>query len=89
MTLILKLDLHIIKMYHPTKNEVSMSIGSKVIAQTGKHTDRHTHTHTHTYTQDENIISTAYAGGKKNNFILVNIHYLAMVLRAEGIFGIV
>ena len=39
-----------------TKNEVSMSTGSKVIART----DRHTHT------QDENITSTACAGG--NNF---------------------
>ena len=33
-----------------------MSTHSKVIAQT----DRHAHTHTH----DENITSTAYAGGK-------------------------
>ena len=30
MTLILELDLDIVKMYHHTKNEVSMSIGSKV-----------------------------------------------------------
>ena len=42
MTLILKHDLDIVKMYHHTKNEVSMSTGSKVIART----DRHTHTHT-------------------------------------------
>ena len=52
MTLTLKHDLDIVKMYHHTKNEVSMSTGSKVIAQTGKHTykqtDRLTHTHTHT-----------------------------------------
>ena len=41
MTLILKLDLDIVKMYHHTKNEVSMSTGSKVIVQT----DKHTHTH--------------------------------------------
>ena len=34
-----------------------MSTGSKVIART----DTHTHTHRH----DENITSTAYAGGKK------------------------
>ena len=56
MTLILKLDLDMVKMYHHTKNEVSMSTGSKVIAQTDtqRHTDRH----------DENITSTAYAGGK-------------------------
>ena len=44
MTLIFKLDLDIVKMYYHTKNEVSMSTGSKVIAQT----DSHTHTHTHT-----------------------------------------
>ena len=48
MTLILKLDLDIIKMYHHTKNEVSMSTGSKVIAQTDTQTHTHTHTHTHT-----------------------------------------
>ena len=52
MTLILKLDLDIVKMYHHTKNEVSMSTASKVIAQT----DTHTH--------NENITYTAYAGGK-------------------------
>ena len=39
MALILKLDLDIVKMYHHTKNEVSMSTGSKVIAQTDRHTD--------------------------------------------------
>ena len=49
MTLILKLDLDIVKMYHHTKNEVSMSTASKVIART----------ETHTRTHDENI--TAYA----------------------------
>ena len=36
-----------------------MSTGSKVITQTDRQTGRHTHTH------DENITSTAYAGGKK------------------------
>ena len=44
MILILKLDLYMIKMYHLAKIEVSMSIGSKVIAQTGKQTDRHADT---------------------------------------------
>ena len=34
MTLILKPDLDIVKMYHHTKNEVSVSTGSKVVAQT-------------------------------------------------------
>ena len=51
MTLILKLDLDIIKMYHHTKIEVCMSTHSKVIART----DRLTHTDTHTHTHDENI----------------------------------
>ena len=61
MTLILKLDLDIVKMYHHTKNEVSMSIPSKVIARTDRQTDTHTHTHRHY----ENITSTTYAGGNK------------------------
>ena len=66
MTLILKLDLDMVKMYHHTKNEVSVSTGSKVIAQTDRqthiqtHTHRQTDTHTHTHTHDENITSTAY-----------------------------
>ena len=47
MTLILKLDLDMVKMYHHTKNEVSMSRHSKVIAQTD--------TQTHTLGQYENI----------------------------------
>ena len=44
MTLILKRDLDIVKMYHHTKNEVCMSTASKVIARTDRQTDRHTHT---------------------------------------------
>ena len=39
MILVLKFDLDMVKMYHHTKNEVSMSRHSKVIAQTDKHTD--------------------------------------------------
>ena len=52
MTLILKLDLDMVKMYHHTTNKVSMSTASKVIARTDtdRHTDTHTHTHTHTHT---------------------------------------
>ena len=69
MTLILKLDLDIVKIYHHTKNEVSMSTGSKVIAQTDTHTDTHTHTDMHTHTHYENITSTAYAGGNKYQMI--------------------
>ena len=42
MTLKLKLDLDMVKMYLHTKNEVSMSRGSKVIAWTGRNTNRHT-----------------------------------------------
>ena len=42
------LDLDIVKMYHYTKNEVSMSNASKVIAQTNKQTYRLTDRHTHT-----------------------------------------
>ena len=49
MTLILKLDLDMVKMYHYTKNEASMSRHSKVIARTDTQTD------THTYRQHENI----------------------------------
>ena len=40
MTLLLKLDLDIVMMYHHTKNEVSMSRHSKVIARMDRHTDR-------------------------------------------------
>ena len=48
LTLILILDLDMVKMYHHTKNEVSMSTASKVIARTDTQTDRHTDTHTQT-----------------------------------------
>ena len=61
MTFTLKLDPDIVKMYHHTKNEVSMSTGSKVIAWTDTQTDTHTHRHY------ENITSTAYAGGNESN----------------------
>ena len=66
MTSILKLDLDIVKMYHHTKNEVSMSTASKVIAQTDTHT--HTYTDRQTDRHDENITSTAYAGGNKGTY---------------------
>ena len=39
MTLVLKLDLYMVKIYHNTKNEVSMSRHSKVIPQTDTQTD--------------------------------------------------
>ena len=44
MTLIIKLDLDMVKMYLHTKNEVSMSRGSKVIVWTDRNTDTHTQT---------------------------------------------
>ena len=47
MTLVLKLDLDMVKMYHLTKNEVSMLRHSKVIAQTDTDTPTDTQTHTH------------------------------------------
>ena len=40
MTLVLKFDQDIVKMYNHTKNQVSMSRHSKVIAQIDRHTDR-------------------------------------------------
>ena len=55
MTLILKLDLDMVKIYHHTKNEVSMSRHSKVIAQTDTQTDTLTDRQTHTHRQYENI----------------------------------
>ena len=50
MTLVLKLDLDMIKILYHTKNEVSMSKHSKVIAQTDGHKDRHTDTQAHRHT---------------------------------------
>ena len=68
MTLILKLDLDIIKMYLHTKNEVSSSRHSKVIArtdrqthrQTHRQTDTQTHRHTHTHTDTTENITTPH-----------------------------
>ena len=45
MTLILKFALDMVKIYHHTKNEVSMSNTSKVIAGTDRQTDRQTDRH--------------------------------------------
>ena len=47
-------------MYHHTKNEVSMSTASKVIARTDTQTHRH----------DENITSTAYAGNNEDKIMV-------------------
>ena len=46
MTLILKLNLDMVKTSHHTKNEVSMPRHSKVIAQTDTQMDRQTGTQT-------------------------------------------
>ena len=75
MTLILKLDLDMVRMYLHTKSEVSMSSGLKVIICTDGHTDRHTetqtdrhidrHTDRHTDRHDRKHYLATYAGGKK------------------------
>ena len=48
MTLVLKLDLDMVKMSYQTNNEDSMLRHSKVVARinTHRHTDRHTDTQT-------------------------------------------
>ena len=63
MTLVLQHDLDMVKMYCHTKNEVSTSTASKVIAQTDRHThsrwterEREAHTHTHTMKTREVIM---------------------------------
>ena len=65
MTLILKLDLDMVKMYLHTKNEASMSRGSKVIAWTDRNTDTQTDTQTHrqTHRHDWKHYLPAYTGG--------------------------
>ena len=62
MTLILKLDLHMVKMYLHTKNEVSMSRVQKLwLEQTETQTDRYTDTQTDRHDQEHYL--PAYAGG--------------------------
>ena len=56
MTLILKLELDMVKIYYHTKNEVSMSTHSSY--SLNRQSDRQTHRH------EENITSSTYAGGK-------------------------
>ena len=50
MTLILKHDLDIVKMYLDTEYEIPSYSGSKVRAQTDRHTNRHTYRQPHTQT---------------------------------------
>ena len=61
MTLILKLDLDMVKMYLHTENEVSVWSGSKVIAWTDRgdrQTDRHDWKHyLPTYMGGKNVVS--------------------------------
>ena len=64
MTLILKFDLDIVKMYLHTKNEVSMSRGSKVIAQTDRQTHRQTDTH------DQKHYLPTYVGGNCEHSVI-------------------
>ena len=49
MTLVLKCDLHMVKMSHLTKNEDSMSRHSKVIACTDTQTQYETNKNKHSY----------------------------------------
>ena len=71
MSLALERNLDMVKMYHHTKNEVSVSTGSNSIAQTDRQTDRQTYIHTQrltdrqTHKHYENITSTAYVAGNK------------------------
>ena len=55
MTLILKLDLDIVKVSHRSKNEVSMSSFESHNPHRHTRTDRHAQTDTHTHRQYENI----------------------------------
>ena len=58
MTLAPELILDMVKMYHHSKNEVSVSNASKVIAQTDRQTDRPTHTDTDTDTHTDKQTNT-------------------------------
>ena len=73
MTLLLKHDLHMVKMYLHTKNEVSSYNSSEVMAwtdwQTNTHTDRQTDRQTHTHRQiGVKQLPTAYADSIKTDF---------------------
>ena len=78
MTLIPKLDLDMVKMYHDTKIEVSVSTHSKVTAQTHRHS--HTHRHTHA-DMTKNITSTVYVGGNYKLFIFCTFPHAQCALR--------
>ena len=84
MTLILKLDLDMIKMYLHTKNEVSMSSGSKVIAWTDRNTDRQTHRQTHRHTDMTENITYPHTRVVMTH-ACQNITFLQLLLRAVTI----
>ena len=63
MTLILKLNLHIIKMYEYTKIKFLSSAVQKLLSeQTHREMDRHTDRHTYRRTQLK-LLPTTYADG--------------------------
>ena len=66
MTLLLKLDLDMVKMCLQTKNEIPSYSGSKVIVWTGRHTDRQMDRHTDDL--ERNYYLSAYEYGNKNAF---------------------
>ena len=51
MTLVLKLDPEMVKMFHHTKYDICMSKHSNVITPMDRQTDTHTYTHAHTHTR--------------------------------------
>ena len=61
MTLVLKLDLDMVKILYHTKNEVSMSEHSKVIARTDRHTDRHTQHENITFPHTRAVMTVKWA----------------------------
>ena len=66
MTLVLKLDLDMVKMYHHTKNEVSLSRHSKVIACTDRQTHRQYENITFPHTQA--VINKNFNTHTKENY---------------------
>ena len=66
MTLVLKLDLDIVKIYLHTKNEVLSYNGSKVIARTDRQTHRQTDTKKQTDRQTRvKLLPTTYEDGNE------------------------
>ena len=78
MTLILKLDLDVVKIYLHTKHEVSMSSGSKVIAWTDKHRQTHTQTDTQTDTHTDRQTDMTENITYPHTRVVINIERLTM-----------